>query len=84
MLKDENIRILNAELHKESADIGRSSVVNLDFAKIDSLNKMIKDDAKFLSRMGLMDYSLYLAVESSASNQRNQFTINSLNSEERK
>ena len=44
------------------------SLVNIPLDDIIHINKMLENDAKFLARMQLMDYSLLLVIEEAEKN----------------
>ena len=62
-MKDVNFAIMNEAIIQEKINGGKG-VINLPQKTIDKINSDIAKDVAFLQSMGLMDYSLYVVVES--------------------
>ena len=60
VLKDMNLVELQSQYEKEQLGM---QIVNLESSQSEEINRIIRRDSKFLSNLGLMDYSLNLVVE---------------------
>ena len=77
VLKDCNLRLLNEAIDSKKTKLQKTSVVSLEMNKTNELNAIVKRDAKFLRDHGIMDYSLFLSVESKMHIQRQDSSLNS-------